>query len=63
MLFRSHDEGRTVILITHDNKIAASAKRVIRIMDGKIVSDTRLNEEEKNIDQIAAQIEKEGNEE
>jgi putative ABC transport system ATP-binding protein len=58
-----HDEGRTVILITHDNKIAASAKRVIRIMDGKIVSDTRLNEEEKNIDQIAAQIEKEGNEE
>jgi len=58
-----HAEGRTVILITHDNKIAASAKRVIRIMDGKIVSDTRLNEEEKNIDQIAAQIEKEGNEE
>ena len=36
---------------------------MIRIMDGKIVSDTRLNEEEKNIDQIAAQIEKEGNEE
>ena len=59
ILIDLHDEGRTVILITHDNKIAASAKRVIRIMDGKIVSDTRLNEEEKNIDQIAAQIEKE----
>ncbi len=58
-----HDEGRTVILITHDNKIAASAKRVIRIMDGRIVSDTTLNEEEKDIDQIAVQIEKEGNEE
>ncbi len=37
-------DGRTVILITHDNGIAAQAKRVIRIMDGKIESDT-INEE------------------
>ena len=35
-----HEEGRTVILITHDNDIAAQAKRVIKIMDGRIVSDT-----------------------
>lgn len=35
-----HEEGRTVILITHDNEIAAQAKRVIKIMDGRIVSDT-----------------------
>ena len=34
-----HEEGRTVILITHDNDIAARAKRIIRIMDGKIVAD------------------------
>lgn len=34
-----HEEGRTVILITHDNEIAARAKRMIRIMDGKIVDD------------------------
>lgn len=34
-----HKEGRTVILITHDNEIAAKAKRIIRIMDGKIVAD------------------------
>ena len=32
--------GRTVILITHDNGIAAQARRVVRIMDGKIESDT-----------------------
>ena len=31
-----------MILITHDNKIAESAKRVIRIMDGKVVSDTAV---------------------
>ncbi|HIY02495.1 MAG TPA: ABC transporter ATP-binding protein [Candidatus Blautia faecipullorum] len=34
-----HRSGRTVILITHDNGIAAQAKRVVRIMDGKIESD------------------------
>lgn len=34
-----HAEGRTVILITHDNDIAAQAKRVIRIKDGKIERD------------------------
>ena len=33
-----HKEGRTVILITHDNEIAAQAKRVIKIRDGKIES-------------------------
>ena len=34
-----HREGRTVILITHDNDIAAQARRVIRIKDGKIEAD------------------------
>ncbi len=35
-----HKEGRTVILITHDNSIASQAKRVIKIMDGVIVHDS-----------------------
>ena len=34
-----HEEGRTIILITHDNGIADQAKRVIRIQDGQIVDD------------------------
>lgn len=34
-----HEEGRTVILITHDNGIAEQAKRVIRIQDGQIIED------------------------
>ncbi len=32
-------EGKTIILITHDDKIAAKAHRVIRISDGKIMED------------------------
>lgn len=33
------DEGRTVIVITHDNEIAEEAERVVRVRDGKIVED------------------------
>ena len=39
IIHQLHEEGRTVILITHDNDIAAEAQRVIRIQDGKIVDD------------------------
>ena len=39
-----HAEGRTVILITHDNEIAGRARRIIRIMDGKIVDDRMGND-------------------
>lgn len=38
-LRKLNDEGSTVILITHDNSIAATAKRRIRISDGRIVED------------------------
>ena len=34
-----HEKGNTVILITHDMNIARKARRIIRIMDGKIVAD------------------------
>jgi len=34
-----HKDGRTVILITHDDEIAAQVRRVIRIKDGKVEAD------------------------
>ena len=43
ILKKMHRSGKTVILITHDNGIAAQARRFVRIMDGKIESDT-INE-------------------
>ncbi len=39
ILHELHEEGRTIILITHDNDIANEAQRVIKIQDGQIVSD------------------------
>lgn len=35
-----HMEGRTIILITHDNKIAGAAQRIITLSDGKIQMDS-----------------------
>ena len=39
ILHELNDEGVTIILITHDNGIAATAKRIVRISDGRIVAD------------------------
>lgn len=39
ILHNLKDDGRTVIVITHDNEIAEEAERVVRIRDGKIVED------------------------
>lgn len=41
-----HREGRTIMLITHDNDIAAQARRNIRIMDGRVVADYENEVEE-----------------
>ena len=32
-------EGSTIILITHDNGIAATARRIVRLADGKVIED------------------------
>jgi putative ABC transport system ATP-binding protein len=38
---RLSDEGRTVILITHEDEVATHARRVIRLRDGQIIADAQ----------------------
>lgn len=53
-----HAEGKTVVVVTHEQDIAEHATRIIRFRDGKVVSDEpvperRLAEEElKNMEQL-----------
>jgi putative ABC transport system ATP-binding protein len=35
-----HQEGQTVVMVTHDNDVAAHAPRQVRLRDGKIEHDT-----------------------
>ena len=39
----NEDEGLTVILVTHERDIASQAKRVVSMLDGRVVSDSSVN--------------------
>jgi putative ABC transport system ATP-binding protein len=52
ILGQLNEEGRTVILITHEPEVAADAKRVIRLRDGVIVDDHRQQPAERWLDRV-----------
>ncbi|EPP8195837.1 ABC transporter permease [Campylobacter lari] len=52
ILNKLNEQGHTVVLVTHDREIAARAKRVIEIKDGKIISDNGA----KKADEIKAKL-------
>jgi putative ABC transport system ATP-binding protein len=41
LIRRLHEGGRTVIMITHDPKVAAAAPRRVRILDGRVTEEER----------------------
>lgn len=49
ILKRLNAEGNTIVLITHDERLAAQAKRMVRIQDGQIVQDKELVESDANL--------------
>ena len=44
LLTRFHGQGRTIVLVTHDARVASSADRVISLFDGRIADDARLTD-------------------
>ncbi|MFA9464521.1 MAG: ABC transporter ATP-binding protein [Velocimicrobium sp.] len=43
-LKKLHQDGTTVVLITHDNSVAQQANRIVRLYDGKIIFDGSTND-------------------
>ena len=41
LLDELHEQGQTIVLVTHDNDIAAHAPRHVRLRDGKVESDAK----------------------
>ena len=37
-----HEQGNTLIVVTHEQKVAMNAHRVIKLLDGKVVSDEQI---------------------
>ncbi len=46
-IFRQlHAEGQTILMVTHENDVAAHCQRVVRLRDGRILSDLPIGEDE-----------------
>jgi putative ABC transport system ATP-binding protein len=39
-----HEDGQTVVIVTHEPEIAEQCQRVVRLRDGRVMSDTRVTE-------------------
>ncbi|WP_372917853.1 ABC transporter ATP-binding protein [Salegentibacter sp.] len=39
-----NDEGRTILVVTHEQDIAAMTKRIVNLKDGRIIQDTQVNQ-------------------
>ncbi len=48
-----HKEGKTVVLITHDQNLAEHSRRIIRIVDGRITSDTPVETPKNAADELS----------
>jgi putative ABC transport system ATP-binding protein len=54
MLQELHEQGITVVLVTHDAGVARHAERIVRISDGQVVSDEQVAERLMARDRLAA---------
>lgn len=44
MIQEINDEGKTILMVTHEDDIAHMCKRIVRLKDGVIMEDTRIQQ-------------------
>ena len=42
LLRRAHDGGQTILMVTHDARVASLADRVINLFDGMVADDAKI---------------------
>jgi len=71
ILKKLNQKGKTIIVVTHENEIAVHAKRVIRMLDGRIIADeksgiplkiTQENQADKIIEMVLSKSERKARE-
>jgi putative ABC transport system ATP-binding protein len=56
LLRRYHSAGQTIVLVTHDARVASSADRVLTMRDGRIVDETRMSSSQPTADILSQLI-------
>jgi putative ABC transport system ATP-binding protein len=51
-----NEQGKTIVMVTHEPELAAYTKRVITLRDGALVSDTRVADRRSAAADLAARI-------
>jgi putative ABC transport system ATP-binding protein len=51
---RLNDDGRTILMVTHERDVAEHAKRIVRMRDGKIVDDAPVRERRRADETLSA---------
>jgi putative ABC transport system ATP-binding protein len=56
LLRRYHDAGQTILLVTHDARVASVADRIITMRDGAIADETRMSSDISTLDVLSSLI-------
>jgi putative ABC transport system ATP-binding protein len=57
ILKQCHERGQTVVLVTHDANVASAAGRVVRMRDGEIVGESRIDGATPAVDVLRSLVE------
>ncbi|MGH2534623.1 MAG: ABC transporter ATP-binding protein [Thermomicrobiales bacterium] len=56
LLRHSHAQGQTIVLVTHDARVASAADRVLTMRDGRISDETRLTDAKREMSRVLSEL-------